>query len=60
MGQIKLVDILIKNGDYKDFEQSYLKAKQNNEVKFKHGEHEFTTEYGEAVCDLVQKTDLNK
>jgi len=58
MGHMKFIDMLIKSGDFKDFQDSYLKAKQNDEKTFKHDTHEFDTHYGEAVCELVEKTNL--
>ena len=58
MGNMKFIDMLIKEGDFKDFQESYLKAKQNDEKTFKHGTREFDTHYGEAVCDLIEKTNL--
>ena len=55
MGHIKFIHMLIKSGDFKDFQESYLKAKQNNEETFKHAKHEFKTHYGKAVCELIEK-----
>ena len=57
---MKFIQLLIKDGDFKDFQESYLKAEQNNNKKFKHNKHEFDTHYGKAVCDLVEKTNLFK
>lgn len=57
---MKFIQLLIKNGDFKDFQESYLKAKQNNEKVFTHSNHEFDTHYGKAVCELVEKTNLFK
>ena len=57
---MKFIQLLIKNGDFKDFQDSYLKAKQNDEETFIHGSHEFSAHYGKAVCKLVEKTNLFK
>tara|TARA_Y100000361_G_C11080278_1_gene300605 strand:+ start:89 stop:268 length:180 start_codon:yes stop_codon:yes gene_type:complete len=59
MGHIKFVSMLIRGGEYKDFEESYLKAKEEGKETFNHNEHEFKVDYGKSVCDLVMRT-LNK
>ncbi len=51
--------MLIRGGEYKDFEESYLKAKEEGKETFNHNEHEFKVDYGKSVCDLVMRT-LNK
>ena len=53
---MKFVTMLIKGGEYKDFKESYLKAKNTEAEKFIHNDQSFDTHYGKAVCDLVNKT----
>ena len=56
MGHMKFVSMLIKGGEYKDFEESYLKAKNAEAKKFIHNDQSFDTHYGQAVCELVKMT----
>tara|TARA_R100000781_G_scaffold75822_4_gene47112 strand:+ start:218 stop:397 length:180 start_codon:yes stop_codon:yes gene_type:complete len=56
MGHMKFINMLIKGGDYKDFEESYLKANKDKQETFIHNEQEFKTHYGKAVCELVKMT----
>ena len=53
---MKFVSMLIKGGEYKDFEESYLKAKNAEAKKFIHNDQSFDTHYGQAVCELVKMT----
>ena len=56
MGHMKFISMLIKGGEYKDFEESYLKAKENKKEKFTHNNQKFEIHYGRAVCELVKRT----
>ncbi len=53
---MKFVTMLIKGGEYKDFKESYLKAKNAKAEKFIHNDQSFDIHYGKAICDLVNKT----
>jgi hypothetical protein len=52
MGHMKFITMLIKGGEYKDFQKSYLKAKN----EFTHNDRTFDTHYGKAVCELVNRS----
>ena len=55
MGHMKFITMLIKGGEYKDFEKSYLKAKNAEAEKFTHNDQVFDTHYGKAVCELINR-----